>query len=113
MVDGSSQRRATIASPISLVVPVSFGLGAGRTDAVGLLGLAEVVNIIAPLRMAAMGLLAGADDVGRRAVDRLEHRHAVRVQVGGGARPIPPETAPPRSVRMSPKRLSVTITSYR
>ena len=26
---------------------------------------------------------------------------------------MPPETAPPRSVRMSPKRLSVTITSYR
>ena len=28
------------------------------------------------------------------------------------ANPIPPDTAPPRSVRMSPKRLSVTITSY-
>ena len=27
------------------------------------------------------------------------------------ARPIPPATAPPRSVRMSPKRLSVTMTS--
>ena len=27
------------------------------------------------------------------------------------ARPMPPETAPPRSVRMSPNRLSVTITS--
>ena len=27
------------------------------------------------------------------------------------ARPMPPDTAPPRSVRMSPKRLSVTITS--
>ena len=27
------------------------------------------------------------------------------------ARPMPPPTAPPRSVRMSPKRLSVTITS--
>src|SRR6516162_4659661 len=29
------------------------------------------------------------------------------------ARPMPPEMAPPRSVRMSPKRLSVTMTSYR
>ena len=27
------------------------------------------------------------------------------------AKPTPPATAPPRSVRMSPKRLSVTITS--
>ncbi len=27
------------------------------------------------------------------------------------AKPMPPDTAPPRSVRMSPKRLSVTITS--
>ena len=30
-----------------------------------------------------------------------------------GARPIPPVTAPAWSVRMSPKRLSVTITSKR
>ena len=29
------------------------------------------------------------------------------------ARPMPPDTAPPRSVRMSPKRLSVTMTSKR
>ena len=27
------------------------------------------------------------------------------------AKPMPPDTAPPRSVRMSPKRLSVTMTS--
>ena len=29
--------------------------------------------------------LAGTDDVRRRAMDRLEHRHAIRVQVGGGS----------------------------
>ena len=33
-------------------------------------------------------------------------------RLADAANPIPPATAPPRSVRMSPKRLSVTMTSY-
>ena len=33
------------------------------------------------------------------------------LRLADAARPMPPATAPPRSVRMSPNRLSVTITS--
>ncbi len=33
------------------------------------------------------------------------------LRLAEAARPMPPETAPARSVRMSPKRLSVTMTS--
>ena len=33
------------------------------------------------------------------------------LRLADAARPIPPATAPPRSVMMSPKMLSVTITS--
>ena len=52
-------------------------------------------------------------DVGGRAVDGLEHRRAGAggLRLPQAASPMPPDTAPPRSVRMSPKRLSVTITS--
>src|SRR5215831_5296398 len=56
-----------------------------------------------------------ARDVGGAAVHRLEHagRGPLRVDVAAAASPMPPATAAPRSVRMSPKRLSVTITSNR
>ena len=58
-------------------------------------------------------LLAG--DVGGGAVDRLEHggRRPVGVTLPEAASPIPPVMAAARSVMMSPKRLSVTITSKR
>ena len=78
-------------------------------------GLAEVVEHqrAGPDRADRVGdALAG--DVGRRAVDRLEHRRVLarRVEV---ARRAPrrgcPSTAAPRSVRMSPNRFDATITS--
>ena len=50
-------------------------------------------SIIAALRMAAIGVgLAGADDVGRRAVDRFEHRRpgAVGIQVAARREPDAP-----------------------
>ena len=65
-------------------------------------------------RTAATGLaVPGAGDVVGGAVDGLEQRRAGagRVQVGRRREPDPPATAPARSVRMSPKRLSVTMTS--
>ena len=56
-----------------------------------------------------------AGDVGRGAVDRLEHRGNVLsgLMLPLAASPMPPVTAAARSVRMSPNRLSVTITSNR
>ena len=55
-----------------------------------------------------------AGDVGRRAVDRLEHRRdtsRVGLMFAPGAMPRLPEIAEPMSVRMSPNRFEATITS--
>ena len=60
--------------------------------------------------------LALPGDVGRGAVDRLEHARrgaASGLMLPLAARPMPPVMAAARSVMMSPKRLSVTITSNR
>ena len=56
---------------------------------------------------------AFAGDVVGRPVDRLEQRRTGtgRVEVGRGGEADASGTAPARSVRMSPNRLSVTITS--
>ena len=72
-------------------------------------------SIIAPDRMAALGLampcpaMSGAEPWTGSNIDgpvRSGFRLAEE------ANPMPPDTAPPRSVRMSPNRLSVTMTSY-
>ena len=58
-------------------------IGAGRPDAVGRVGLTEVVEHECPRQYGSGGVgLARSRDVGGRAVDRLEHRDPSGVQVG-------------------------------
>src|SRR5579871_2197853 len=63
------------------------------------------------------GGIAGAKELEHEG-DRGDGRQRVGPVLAGlrfadAARPMPPDTAPPRSVRMSPNRLSVTMTSKR
>jgi len=69
---------------------------------------------IAPDRMAAVGFalavpaMSGAEPWTGSNIDGAV---SVGFRFAEAANPMPPVTAPPRSVRMSPKRLSVTTTS--
>ena len=73
-------------------------------------------SISAADRIAAVGLalfwpaMSGADPCTGSNIDGPVR---AGLRLADEASPIPPDTAPPRSVRMSPNRLSVTTTSYR
>lgn len=87
-----------------------------RLDLAGRRGVAKVVGRSTAERMAAVGsafccpAISGAEPWTGSNMDG-----AVRsmLMLPDAAKPMPPVTAAARSVRMSPKRLSVTITSKR
>src|SRR5262249_24992273 len=110
------QTSAATESPISEVVPVRVD---GSAHAFRMRAAAPASprnsNIIAVLRIAAIGLarplpaMSGAEPC---TGSNIEGPVRSGLRLPDAAKPMPPDTAPPRSVRMSPKRLSVTMTSY-
>ena len=117
---GSAGRSACLArrassSPISSVVPATGSAQAART-LVAASPSPRNSSMWAMESTAAVGLafpvptMSGAEPWTGSNIDGPV-RAGLRLALE--ARPMPPLTAPPRSVRMSPKRLSVTTTSYR
>src|SRR5438445_2683718 len=114
--DGHDQSLSDTASPMAEVEPVRTD---GSAQALRIRAAAAASprksSIMAVLRMAAIGFavpvpaMSGAEPWTGSNIDGPV-RSGLRL--ADAAKPMPPDTAPPRSVRMSPKRLSVTMTSY-
>ena len=112
---GSLQAGGDVVADLGRGATQAGGFGAGLADAVGRVALAEVVEHEGGGQDRRDGVgRALAGDVGAEPWTGSNIDGPVRAgfRLPLDANPIPPDTAPPRSVRMSPKRLSVTTTSY-